>query len=39
MIVDHKALTRLMRQNGLQVRPLRKLLPNTESDPDGPILP
>jgi putative transposase len=39
MIVNHKAVARLMRQNGLQVRPLRKFVRTTDSDHDGPIFP
>jgi putative transposase len=36
MVVNHKAVA-LMRQKGLQVRPLRKLVRTTDSDHDGPI--
>ncbi len=39
MIVNHKAVARLMRQNGLQVRPLRKFVRTTDSDHDGPSFP
>lgn len=39
MVVNHKAVARLMRQNGLQVRPLRKFVRTTDSDHDGPIFP
>jgi putative transposase len=39
MIVNHKAVARLMRQHGLQVRPLRKFVRTTDSDHDGPIFP
>jgi putative transposase len=39
MVVDHKAVARLMRQTGLQVRPLRKFVRTTDSDHDGPIFP
>jgi putative transposase len=39
LIVNHKAVARLMRQNGLQVRPLRKFVRTTDSDHDGPIFP
>jgi putative transposase len=39
LIVNHKAVARLMRQNGLQVRPLRKFVRTTHSDHDGPIFP
>ena len=39
MIVNHKAVARLMRQHSLQVRPLRKFVRTTDSDHDGPIFP
>jgi putative transposase len=39
MIVNHKAVARLMRQHGLQVRPLRKFVRTTDSDHDGLIFP
>jgi hypothetical protein len=39
MIVNHKAVAHLMRQHGLQVRPLRKFVRTTDSDHDGPIFP
>jgi putative transposase len=39
MVVNHKAVARLMRQNGLQVRPLRKFVCTTDSAHDGPIFP
>jgi hypothetical protein len=39
MIVNHKAVARLMRQHGLQVRPLCKFVRTTDSDHDGPIFP
>jgi putative transposase len=39
MAVNHKAVARLMRQNGLQVRPLRKFVRTTDSAHDGPIFP
>jgi putative transposase len=39
MIVNHKAVARLMRQHGLQVRPLRKFVRTRDSDHDGPIFP
>ena len=39
MLVNHKAVARLMRQNSLQVRPLRKFVRTTDSDHDGPIFP
>ena len=37
--VNHKAVARLMRESGLQVRPLRKFVRTTDSDHDGPIFP
>jgi putative transposase len=37
MGVNHKTVARLMRENGLQVRPLRKFVRTTDSDHDGPI--
>ena len=39
MVVNHKAVARLMRQNGLQVRPLRKFVRTTDSAHDCPIFP
>jgi putative transposase len=39
MVVNHKAVARLMRQNGPQVRPLRKFVRTTDSAHDGPIFP
>lgn len=39
MIVNHKAVARLMRIHGLQVLPLRKFVRTTDSDHDGPISP
>ena len=39
MIINHKAVARLMRQHGLQVRPLRKFVRTTDSNHDGPIFP
>jgi len=39
MGVNHKPVARLMRQNGLQVRPLRRFVRTTDSDHDGPIFP
>jgi len=38
-LVNHKAVARLMRQNNLQVRPLRKFVRTTDSNHDGPIFP
>ncbi len=37
MVVNHKAVARLMRDSALQVRPLRKFVRTTDSDHDGPI--
>jgi putative transposase len=37
--INHKAVASLMRQAGLQVRPLRKFVRTTDSDHDGPIFP
>jgi putative transposase len=39
MIVNHKAVARLMGQNNLQVRPWRKFVRTMDSDHDGPIFP
>ncbi len=39
MIVNHKAVACLMRQNGIQVRPLRKFVRTTDSNHEGPIFP
>jgi putative transposase len=39
MAVNHKAVVRLMRENGLQVRPLCKFVRTTDSAHDGPIFP
>jgi putative transposase len=38
-LINHKAVARLMREGGLQVRPLRKFVRTTDSDHDGPIFP
>ncbi len=38
-LTNHKAVARLMREGGLQVRPLRKFVRTTDSDHDGPIFP
>jgi transposase-like protein len=37
MEVNHKAVARLMRESGLQVRPLRNFVRTTDSNHDGPI--
>ncbi len=37
--VNHKAVARLMRESGLQVRPLRSFVRTADSDHDGPIFP
>jgi putative transposase len=39
LVVNHKAVARFMRQQGLQVRPLRKFVRTTNSDHDCPIFP
>jgi putative transposase len=39
MIINHKAVARLMRGRGLQVRPLRRFLCTTDSDHEDPIFP
>jgi putative transposase len=39
MVVNHKAVARLMRESGLQVRPLRRFVRTTDSNHDGPIFP
>ena len=38
-MLNHKTVSRIIRENGLQVRPLRRFLRTTDSDHDGPILP
>jgi putative transposase len=38
-IINHKAVARLMREGGLQVRPLKRFVTTTNSDHDGPIFP
>ena len=38
-MINHKAVSRMMRENGLQVRPLRRFVRTTDSDHDGPIFP
>jgi putative transposase len=37
--INHKAVARLMRLRGLQVRPLRRFIRTTDSDHDSPIFP
>lgn len=37
--VNHKAAARIMRENGLQVRPLRRFVRTTQSDHENPIFP
>lgn len=39
LVANHKAVARIMRANGLQVRPLRRFVRTTQSDHDGPIFP
>jgi len=39
VIVNHKKVMRLMRENGLSVRPSRRYVVTTHSDHDGPIFP
>jgi putative transposase len=36
---NHKAVARIMRENGLQVRPLRRFVRTTDSDHQSPIFP
>ena len=38
-IVNHKKVMRLMKENGLTVRPRRRFIVTTDSDHDGPIFP
>jgi putative transposase len=38
-IVNHKRVMRLMKENGLTVRPRRRFVATTDSDHDGPIFP
>src|SRR5262245_13831724 len=38
-IVNHKKVMRLMKQNGLTVRPRRRFIATTDSDHEGPIFP
>ena len=37
--INHKAVARIMRENGLQVRPLRRFVRTTDSDHESPIFP
>ena len=37
--INHKAVARIMREHGLQVRPLRRFVRTTQSDHEGPIYP
>ena len=39
LLVNHKAAARVMRQRGLQVRPLRRFVRTTQSDHQNPIFP
>lgn len=39
MMISHKTVSRIMRENRLQVRPLRRFVRTTDSDHDGPIFP
>jgi transposase InsO family protein len=38
-IVNHKKVMRLMKENGLSVRPRRRFIATTDSDHDGPVFP
>jgi len=38
-LVNHKKVMRLMKENGLTVRPRRRFVATTDSDHDGPIFP
>src|SRR2546430_12749581 len=38
-IVHHKKVMRLMKENGLSVRPRRRFIATTDSDHDGPVFP
>jgi putative transposase len=38
-LINHKTVSRIMRANGLQVRPLRRFVRTTDSDHNGPIFP
>jgi putative transposase len=39
IVVNHKAVARMMRESGLQVRPLRRFVRTTDSDHESPIFP
>jgi putative transposase len=39
MLINHKAVARIMHEKGLQVRPLRRFVRTTDSDHDSPIFP
>jgi putative transposase len=39
MSINHKAVARIMRENGMQVRPLRRFVRTTNSDHENPIFP
>jgi putative transposase len=39
LYINHKAVARMMRENGLQVRPLRRFVRTTQSDHQDPIFP
>ena len=39
LIVNHKKVMRIMREQGLSVRPRRRFVRTTDSDHDGPIFP
>ncbi len=39
MIVNHKKVMRIMREQGLTVRPRRRFVATTDSNHDGPIFP
>jgi putative transposase len=38
-VINHKAVARIMRTRGLQVRPLRRFIRTTDSQHDNPIFP
>jgi putative transposase len=38
-LVNHKKVMRLMRENGLSVRPRRRFVATTDSNHDGPVFP
>lgn len=39
ILINHKKVARIMRENSLQVRPLRRFVRTTDSDHDSPISP